>query len=149
MTQTYHEPESKNTAPQYGPTFYALKRDPNAILLIAPSDQIISDTPAFHQALLRGLPNVEAGEIITFGIKPKRPETGYGYLELNEESSHNPVKLKSFSEKPSRDVAFSMIKSKFLWNAGIFMFKAKDSYYFENILQELLVLYKNLLKRFL
>ena len=77
------EPEGKNTAPAIlAASLYAFARDPGAILLVAPSDHVIPDVAAFHLALGRGLDAVSKGKIVTFGITPTRPETGYGYLQL-------------------------------------------------------------------
>jgi mannose-1-phosphate guanylyltransferase/mannose-6-phosphate isomerase len=96
-------------------------------LLIAPSDHVIPDTAAFHAAVAKGMPEIEAGKIVTFGITPNRPATGYGYLELNAASNGAPVPLKRFVEKPDGDMARSMLEAgNYLWNAGIFLFRAKD-----------------------
>lgn len=122
------EPESKNTAPAIlAACIYAIEKDPDAILLVAPSDHIIPNVKSFHKAIAAAQLSVEKGKIVTFGIKPNRPETGYGYLELLEASNSGVSTVKSFIEKPDMDTAKSMIEAEnFLWNAGIFMFRAKD-----------------------
>lgn len=122
------EPEGKNTAPAIlAASFYASKQDKNAILLVAPSDHVISDVNSFHDILLEALPSIEDGNIVTFGIIPSRPETGYGYLELSEAMPCGAVALKGFVEKPNVVSAQSMLDAgNFLWNAGIFMFRAED-----------------------
>lgn len=122
------EPEGKNTAPAIlAASLYAFARDPGAILLVAPSDHVIPDVAAFHLALGRGLDAVSKGKIVTFGITPTRPETGYGYLELARTSMGEAVDLLRFVEKPDALRAQEMLDAgSFLWNAGIFMFRAED-----------------------
>ena len=124
------EPEAKNTAPAIlVATLYAHAIDPNSILLVSPSDHIIPDTLEFHKAIKIGLDQVHSGKIVTFGISPTRPETGYGYLELKEDKSfNNGVSIVSkFIEKPNFRLAKEMFESKnYLWNAGIFLFEAKN-----------------------
>jgi len=88
---------------------------------------VILDVAEFHAAVNLGLSEVKRGNIVTFGITPDRPETGYGYLELVSVSDHNPVKLKRFVEKPDLNTAQDMLESKnYLWNSGIFIFRAMD-----------------------
>jgi mannose-1-phosphate guanylyltransferase / mannose-6-phosphate isomerase len=122
------EPEGKNTAPAIlAASLYTSARDPGAILLVAPSDHVIPDAEAFHLALERGLDAVSKGKIVTFGITPTRAETGYGYLELARASKSEAVDLLRFVEKPDARRAQDMLDAgSFLWNAGIFMFRAKD-----------------------
>lgn len=122
------EPESKNTGPAIlAASIYALRYDPNAILLVAPSDHVILDDFKFHTAIKLGLNEAKNGNIVTFGITPDRPETGYGYLELDSIVNQKPVKLKRFVEKPDMKSAQEMLDSKnYLWNSGIFIFRAVD-----------------------
>ena len=122
------EPEAKNTAPSIlAASLYAFKNDNNAVLLVAPSDHVITDTSAFHDAINIGLSEVTAGKIVTFGIAPTSAETGYGYLELEKPSSHNVANLIRFIEKPTREKAEEMLEQgNYLWNAGIFLFRAQD-----------------------
>lgn len=122
------EPEGKNTAPAIlAASLYALERDSDAILLVAPSDQVIPDVDAFHNAVLTGLDPIKDGNLVTFGITPTRPETGYGYLELSKQTSGEAVNLLRFVEKPDVSNAFKMLEaSNYLWNAGIFLFRAND-----------------------
>ena len=124
------EPEVKNTAPAIlAASVYAMKNDPDAVLLVAPSDHVISDTEDFHRAVLKGLEQVANEKLVTFGITPTYPETGYGYLELlsvNEGLSKVEV-VARFIEKPNLKNAERMLKSgNYLWNAGIFLFRARD-----------------------
>ena len=77
------EPEAKNTAPAIlSACLHIIKTDPNAIFLVAPSDHIIRDVSEFHRTIFTGLRHVECDKIVTFGVPPQGPETGYGYLEL-------------------------------------------------------------------
>ncbi len=122
------EPEGRNTAPAVlAASIFASKTDPEAVLLIAPSDHVIPDTEAFHAAVAKGVAVIEEGKIVTFGITPNRPATGYGYLELSAVAKDDPVSLSRFVEKPDGDTARRMLEvGNYLWNAGIFLFRAKD-----------------------
>ena len=122
------EPEGRNTAPAVlSAALHLQKEDPEAIMLVAPSDHVVPDVAAFQAAVERGLEAVEQGQLVTFGIAPTRPETGYGYLELSEASDGGPVALRRFVEKPDAARAEEMLAAGgFLWNAGIFLFKVKD-----------------------
>ena len=124
------EPEVKNTAPAIlAASVYLAQNDPDAILLVAPSDHIIENIDEFHRAIAKGLAYVQNGKLVTFGISPTCPETGYGYLEVSEEEfDDRGVSLVSqFVEKPSLQLAKYMLKQgNFLWNSGIFLFSAKD-----------------------
>ena len=122
------EPEGRNTAPAVlAAAIYASNRNPDANILIAPSDHIKPDTLAFHAAICKGVKETANGRIVTFGITPTRPETGYGYLELSAPSSGCAVPLKRFVEKPDLASAKAMLDAgTYLWNAGIFLFRAKD-----------------------
>lgn len=123
------EPDSKNTAPAVlAATLYADKITDDAIILVMPSDHVIPNPEAFRATILKAKQAALDGYIVTFGIKPTGPETGYGYLELNNSSDalkNSPSKLKSFVEKPDLKKAQQMLESgNYLWNAGIFLFKA-------------------------
>ena len=124
------EPEAKNTAPAIlAASVFAIKNDPDAVLLVAPSDHVIPDTDAFHHAVRKGLDQVAHGKLVTFGITPTHPETGYGYLELsnNLDAVSDAVSVARFVEKPDLENAERMLKSgNYLWNAGIFLFRARD-----------------------
>lgn len=124
------EPEGRNTAPAVlSAALYLMAHQPDAIMMIAPSDHAIPDADAFRAAVVRGLPAVAQGKIVTFGITPDRPETGYGYLELATapDADDDPVDLVRFVEKPDAAKAAQMLASgKYLWNAGIFLARAAD-----------------------
>ncbi len=124
------EPEGRNTAAAILAVALHLDRhDPDAVMLVAPSDQIIPDHAAFHAAVIRGLPQLAQGQLVTFGITPDRPETGYGYLELpgQPDATGTPMPLKRFVEKPDAARAADMLAAgNYLWNAGIFLFRVQD-----------------------
>ena len=124
------EPEVKNTAPAIlAASIYIAQNDPDAILLVAPSDHIIENIDEFHRAISKGLAYVQNGKLVTFGISPTCPETGYGYLEVSEEEfdDRGASLVSQFVEKPSLQLAKYMLKQgNFLWNSGIFLFSAKD-----------------------
>lgn len=123
------EPDARNTAPAVlAAAYHVAATDPDAVLLISPSDHVIPDARAFAAAVARGMDPVMRGDLVTFGITPDRAETGYGYLELGEApQSDSPVALTSFVEKPDAARARTMVETgRFLWNAGIFMGRARD-----------------------
>ena len=122
------EPAARNTAPAVlAAAFHLWRQDPEAILLVAPSDHVIPDAAAFHAAVAKGLPALAERRIVTFGITPDRPETGYGYLELAAPAQAEAVALKRFVEKPDAARAADMLAAgNYLWNAGIFLFRAAD-----------------------
>ncbi len=124
------EPEGRNTAPAVlAAALRARAQDPEAVLLIAPSDHVVPDVAAFHAAVVRGLEAVAAGQLVTFGITPTHAETAYGYLELAEAPGAEgaALALKQFVEKPDALRATEMLAAgNFKWNAGIFLFAAKD-----------------------
>lgn len=120
------EPDGRNTAPAIlAAALIAQETDPKALLLAAPSDHLIADTQAFGKAIAKGVAAAQEGAIVTFGIAPTRPETGYGYLELASTTDDTPVvPLSQFVEKPNAEAAAAMLASgNFLWNAGIFLFR--------------------------
>lgn len=122
------EPEGRNTAPAIlAATIYASQINPEATILIAPSDHTIPNNHAFHKAIALGLKETEKGRIVTFGITPTRSETAYGYLELSGVPSGGIAPVKRFIEKPEKKQAKIMVdEGAYLWNAGIFLFRAKD-----------------------
>ncbi len=125
------EPDARDTAPAILAAALHLQRnDPDAMMLVAPSDHRITDVGGFQAAILSGIMAAEQGRLVLFGVQPDRPETGYGYLELEEplpEQSGGPVPLKAFVEKPTAEVAACFQASgRHLWNAGIFLFTARD-----------------------
>ena len=122
------EPEGRNTAPAIlAAALYLLAQDKDAMLLVLPSDHNVPDAVHFARTVQKGMAAALAGDLVTFGIQPKRPETAYGYLELETQSANGgAVKLKRFVEKPDAITAQTMLDAgNFLWNAGIFLFKAQ------------------------
>ncbi|MFC6689559.1 mannose-1-phosphate guanylyltransferase/mannose-6-phosphate isomerase [Jhaorihella thermophila] len=125
------EPEGRNTAPAVlAAALHLAATDPEAVMLVAPSDHVVPDTAAFHAAVAQGLKAVRArGDLVTFGIMPDRPETGYGYLRLSArpDGSGAAVPLDRFVEKPDEDTARAMLADgSHLWNSGIFLFAVRD-----------------------
>lgn len=118
------EPDGRNTAPAILAAALRLaETNPDAMMLVAPSDHVISDPEAFRAAVQSGVSAAREGKLVTFGITPDRPETGYGYLEQGEPRADGTVGLTRFVEKPELAQAQDMLKTGgFLWNAGIFMF---------------------------
>ena len=122
------EPSARNTAAAICAGALVLEaREPGALMLVAPSDHVIPDPARFRAAVEAAAPAAEAGQLVTFGIRPDRPETGYGWLELSEapdaEFSTTPQPLKSFVEKPDLAKAGALLDGGMhLWNAGIFLF---------------------------
>jgi mannose-1-phosphate guanylyltransferase / mannose-6-phosphate isomerase len=124
------EPEGRNTAPAVLAAALVLAQDnPQALMLVAPSDHVIPDDTAFRRAVLAASSRAQAGDLVTFGITPSRAETGYGYLELAagaDARACEPQPLARFVEKPDATHAAEMMASgRFLWNAGIFLFTAE------------------------
>ena len=124
------EPEGRNTAAAIlAVATWLAARDPEAIMLVAPSDHVIPDRAVFQDAVARGLPLLSEGRLVTFGITPDRPETGYGYLELagQPDAAGAPLPLARFVEKPDAARAAEMLTAgNYLWNAGIFLFRVGD-----------------------
>ncbi|MBD0865810.1 MAG: mannose-1-phosphate guanylyltransferase/mannose-6-phosphate isomerase [Rhodobacteraceae bacterium] len=124
------EPTARNTAPaMLAAALYLMNRAPDAVMLVAPSDHVIPDTDLFHAAVAVGLDAVAAGKLVTFGVRPNRPETGYGYLELTDarDGSGRAQPLRRFVEKPDLATARAMLaEGGYLWNTGIFLFTARD-----------------------
>ena len=122
------EPEPKNTAPAViAATIFALKDNKDAVIITTPTDHVISDIKNFHEIIKMGLKQIENGKIVTFGIRPSYPETGYGYIQLDKSNIEGPRKVKKFIEKPDEMLAQRMLEEgNYFWNSGIFMFRAKD-----------------------
>ena len=96
-------------------------------MLVLPSDQMLHEVEDLKVSLKLGLAEVARGQIVTFGITHTYPETAYGYLEIPKPVKHGPIQPIRFIEKPDAACAQEMVKSgSFLWNAGIFLFKAKE-----------------------
>lgn len=118
------EEEARNTAPAIAlAAFASLDSDP--ALLILPSDHAMENTDLFHQKIQEAVPLVEQGYIVTFGIKPNNPETGYGYIKCGDKITDALYQVSCFTEKPDFNTAKNMIQEgNYYWNSGIFFFKA-------------------------
>lgn len=120
------EPVGRDTAPAVlAAALHLAGTDPDGLMLVAPSDHVIPDSAAFNATVAAAVPAALAGQLVTFGIRPDRAETGYGYLELaaapTDEATPQP--LKAFVEKPDAATAAAMLaEGRYLWNAGIFLF---------------------------
>lgn len=122
------EPARRNTAPCLCWAAHHIKGlDPDASIVTLPSDHLVLKEKAFHEALERGFEFVEGGDrLLTLGIKPTSPHTGYGYIQKGKPSDTEKIlKVKSFTEKPSHEMASLFVDSgEFFWNAGIFLWTA-------------------------
>jgi len=128
------EPSSRNTAPAIAAAAWHISTThPEAVMVVAPADHLIPDTATFQQVIAQAVQLAAQGALITLGIKPRGPETGYGYIDAGEQieeagrtcTSVRPVKC--FIEKPSLEKAKQLIENpNCFWNAGIFVFKASS-----------------------
>ena len=119
------EPCARNTAPAIALAALAMT-DADDLMLVMPSDHVIADLAAFHAAIARARPLAAAGQLVTFGIEPDAPETGYGYIELGAELTQGANKVERFIEKPDEARARAMLaQGGHAWNAGIFLFSAR------------------------
>jgi mannose-1-phosphate guanylyltransferase/mannose-6-phosphate isomerase len=127
---TLIEPVGRNTAPAIlAAALWLVAKDADAVMLVAPSDHVIADAPAFRATVQAALPRALGGDLVSFGIRPDRAETGYGYLELvpgADPAAKTPQALARFVEKPDAARAAEMVAAgNYLWNAGIFLFTAR------------------------
>jgi mannose-1-phosphate guanylyltransferase / mannose-6-phosphate isomerase len=123
------EPAARNTAPAIAAAaFAAMAISPEAILLVMPSDHVVRDPVGFRRAVTDAMPSAKSGKLVTFGIVPTGPETGFGYIEKGADLGSGGVyAVQSFKEKPTLEQAQVLLASgKFVWNAGIFLFSAKS-----------------------
>lgn len=118
------EPIHRNTAPSVAWAAHRIMRyNPKANLLVAPSDQMIQNEEAFIKDIQKGFAFVgQQDQLLTLGIKPTRPEPGYGYIQLGEPAGNDVYRVQSFTEKPEREFAKMFVESgEFYWNTGMFM----------------------------
>lgn len=122
------EPAGRNTAPAVAlAALHSLSLEQDPVLLILAADHVIQNKQAFQQAVAAALPHAEQGKLITFGIVPNAPETGYGYIRQGDAlgADTNIAQVAQFVEKPSLEVAEQYLASgEYLWNSGMFMFRA-------------------------
>jgi mannose-1-phosphate guanylyltransferase/mannose-6-phosphate isomerase len=124
------EPAGRDTGPAVlAAALHLAQSDPDALMLVAPSDHVIPDATLFAQTVQGAVPAAKAGQIVAFGITPDRAETGYGYLELGGpvQDGAGVAPLIGFVEKPDAARAAAMLaEGRYLWNAGLFLFTVKD-----------------------
>ncbi len=128
------EPEGRNTAPAIAlAATELLRRDPDAVMLVLPADHVIKDHAQFRAAVRLATELASAGHLVTFGIKPIRPETGYGYIQpnlrvrLGGKGRLKGYPVARFVEKPDAATAARYLKSgNYFWNSGIFVWRARD-----------------------
>lgn len=131
-SQILREPAPRNTAPCIAWANATIARlDPDAIVMVLPSDHFIGDELGFQKVLAQAVASAERGNVTTVGIVPTRPETGYGYIEVGAalDGDGQVRAVKRFVEKPDRARAQSFVEagpSRYLWNAGMFFFRVRD-----------------------
>lgn len=129
-SQILGEPVMRNTAPCIAYACHKISMlNPNASIVVAPSDHLILNTEEFVKDINQSLEVTQRNNcLVTLGIKPSRPDTGYGYIQYNSQVlEHNFYKVKTFTEKPNIELAKTFIQSgDFLWNAGIFVWSASS-----------------------
>jgi mannose-1-phosphate guanylyltransferase/mannose-6-phosphate isomerase len=126
-TEIILEPEARNTAcvALIAALRATARWGEDSLVLLSAADHYIADPPAYRSAIEQAMPIAQSGRIVTFGIRPDHPETGYGYIEIGEALADSGAAraIASFREKPSLEVATQYLASKrFLWNSGIFLF---------------------------
>ena len=118
------EPVGRNTAPAIALAALTVKDDP--LLLVLAADHVIQDEAAFNAAVVRAIPLAETGKLVTFGIVPSEPDTGYGYIKRGNDFGEG-FTVDEFVEKPSLEVAQGYISSgEYYWNSGMFLFRASS-----------------------
>ena len=126
--QIVAEPVGRNTAPAIGlAAFLLLRQDPDAILGLFPSDHVIADEKHYREVLSRGIAMAADGDnIIVLGIKPTRPETGYGYIEAGAPFDQDISRVRRFTEKPDSSRAAEFLHAgNYFWNSGMFLWRAR------------------------
>ena len=121
------EPARRSTAPCIArATWHIAAADPEASIIVTPSDHLVTREREFEKAVLAGFDFVEEHDILlTMGIKPTRPETGYGYIQIGKPFGNDFYKVKTFTEKPKKEMAEVFLSTgEFFWNSGIFLWKA-------------------------
>ena len=126
--QLVAEPVMRNTAPAIGlAAFLLLREDPTAVLGLFPSDHVIDDQKRYRETLQRGIKIAAAGaNIVVLGIRPTRPETGYGYIEVGGAYQGEALRVRRFTEKPDAKKADEFINAgNYFWNSGMFLWSAR------------------------
>lgn len=123
------EPTRRNTAPCIAwASYHICALNPNANIVVAPSDHLILKESEFLEAVEKGLKFVSCfDKLLTLGIKPNRPETGYGYIQIADKEGENFYKVKTFTEKPELELAKVFVESgEFYWNSGLFLWNVNS-----------------------
>ena len=120
------EPAGRNTAPAIAlAALQAQAQQPEALLLVLPADHHVTDPAAFRAAVGRAVAPARAGKLMTFGVVPSRPETGYGYVRCGEALAEGIFQLAEFVEKPDQATAAGyMADGTYYWNSGLFLFRS-------------------------
>lgn len=147
-SQIISEPFAKNTAPCIAYATQRIKQiNPDAVCVVAPSDHLILDNTSFYKICEEAISFSETNDaLLCIGIKPHRPDTGYGYIQYLDESSSGQIyPVKTFTEKPDLELAKTFLESgDFLWNAGIFVWHVNSILHaFEKYLPEMYQLFEN------
>ena len=121
------EPEGRNTAPAVAlAALHARSAHEDVVLLVMPADHVMKDVAAFQAAVLQGMPAAEDGKLVTFGIVPTAPETGYGYIKAKPDGA-SAVPVEAFVEKPDEATATAYLEDgSYFWNSGMFLLKASS-----------------------
>jgi mannose-1-phosphate guanylyltransferase len=125
--QMIAEPVGRNTAPAIGlAAFLLLRHDPEAVLGLFPSDHVIAEPARYRATLTKGIEIAAAGEnIVVLGIRPTRPETGYGYIESGASEAEGLLRVRRFTEKPDLSTARQFVEAgTYFWNSGMFLWRA-------------------------
>jgi len=125
--QILAEPIGRNTAPAIGlAAFLLLRHDPDAVLGLFPSDHVIGEPERYRETLQQSIEIAAAGEnIVVLGIRPTRPETGYGYIEVGAPDANHALQVRRFTEKPDLAAAQQFLKAgNYFWNSGMFLWRA-------------------------
>ena len=121
------EPVGRNTAPAVAAAALLVLRDaPDAVLLVQPADHLIGHEAAFHAAVVEAVAAAREGHLVTFGVPPTEPATGYGYIEAGDALAGNAFRIRRFVEKPTLEKARAFLaQGGFYWNSGMFVFRAQ------------------------
>jgi mannose-1-phosphate guanylyltransferase len=126
--QILAEPVGRNTSPAIGlAAFLLLRENPEAVIGLFPSDHVIGDEKRYRETLARGIEIAAAGpNIVVLGIKPSRPETGYGYIEAGAQYEGDALRVRRFTEKPDEAKAAEFLAAgNYFWNSGMFLWSAR------------------------
>ena len=147
-SQILGEPSPRNTAPCIAYAAYKIsEKNPNAVMAVVPSDHLILEEDIFYSTMEEGFAFAEKNDVlVTLGIQPTRPDTGYGYIQMDEDRKIDGVaKVKSFTEKPNLEIARQFVESgEFFWNSGMFLWNAGTILKaYEKLLPEIAEIFEN------